>query len=177
MALVKKMKLIPIFLVLLAAPFCLAAQGFAWTDKVESNGFVFSWKIEGESLIAEIEAPTTGWLSVGIDPSFMMKDADFIIAYVKDGQAVVRDDFGSGSTRHQADTSLGGSDNVRILESSELNGKTRIRFSIPLNSGDKYDKVISLGKQTKLIWAYGPNNADNFTAMHVKKGSFSVTFK
>lgn len=143
--------------------------------KVEAGGMSIEWRITGPNLEMRLTAPTTGWVSVGFNPSVMMKDADYILAYVRNGQGVVSDDFGNGPTMHRPDTDLGGKANVELVSASEQAGATTVQFRIPLESGDKYDKVLKPGAQVKLLWAFGPDGADNFTSRHKARGSLSIT--
>ena len=142
----------------------------------ESHSFDFQWKVEGEDLHIQISAPTTGWISVGFDPSNKMADANILIGYVENGTAQLRDDYGVGAVKHGPDTGEGGSENFSNLEGSETDGVTVLRFTIPLDSGDTYDKKLSAGGKHKVIYAYGPNGKDDYGSYHAKtRGSFEVT--
>jgi hypothetical protein len=121
-------------------------------------------------------AVTTGWISVGFDPTDKMADANILIGYVSDGTVFLRDDFGNGQVRHAADTQLGGEEHLSNPEGDEINGATRIQFTIPLDSGDKYDRPLEPGKTYKVIYAYGPDGKDDFGAYHSRsRGSFEIT--
>lgn len=164
-----------VFLALLAAASSLlvpsAARGF---DQVlnedgmqeirTENGIVMSWKIDGGSMIVSLSARTGGWIAVGFEPSRAMKDANFIIAYVKGAEVFIRDDFGTDRGNHAADTGLGGTSDAVALEGSEKNGITAVTFSIPLDSGDRYDRRLTPGNTYKILLAYG--KTDSFTAVH-----------
>ena len=128
------------------------------------NGIVMSWKVEGSSLTVRIRARSTGWVAVGFEPSQAMKDANFIIGYVKDGKVNLRDDFGTERGKHTADTKLGGNSDVNAISGSEKNGITEITFSIPLDSGDAYDKPLRQGNEYSILLAYG--KTDSFSAGH-----------
>ena len=141
--------------------------------EVEVKDFVFQWKIDGENIDIILSAPTTGWIAVGFDPSRMMKDADILIGYVKNNEVFMRDDFGSGNTKHRADTELGGTDNITVTGGSEADGETSLEFSIPLHSWDSYDRVLEEGGEYKLIFAYG--NKDDFRSYHKTRTSIKVT--
>jgi len=130
------------------------------------DNFTFRWKVVGDSLRCMILAPTTGWVAVGFDPSDNMLDADFLIGYVNNGTAFVRDDFGISETSHSADLGLGGVNNVSRVFGHEENGFTELRFTIPLNSGDSYDRVLQEGIEYEIIFAYGYAGNDDFTSMH-----------
>lgn len=149
-------------------------EGYSSIDD-ESIAFDFQWKVEGTSLKVQMAAPTTGWVAIGIDPSNMMADADFHIGYVSDGSVYLRDDFGDGAVKHSADKELGGQDNHSDIKGEEYDGATIIRYTIPLDSGDEFDKKLEPGKTYKVIYAYGPDDKDDFKSYHAKRGSFEVT--
>ena len=128
------------------------------------NGIVMRWKVDDSSLIVMISAKTTGWVAVGFDPTQAMKDANFIIGYVKEGRVYARDDFGTERGKHTADTKLGGTDDVTVLEGIEKDGVTEILFSIPLDSGDSRDKPLQPGAEYAILLAYG--KSDSYSAVH-----------
>lgn len=134
------------------------------SNKVEDGGMNISWEIVNSDVIFNISAPTLGWVAIGFEPTKMMKDADLIIGYVSEGEVFVQDHFAHKQTGHKSDISLGGKDNVKTISGEEADGRTTITFSIPLSSGDKYDKVLEVGKQYTIIFAYGKK--DNFKSIH-----------
>lgn len=144
----------------------LTGATFAWQE-LEVSGFLLRWETQtGDNLAVELTGPTTGWVAVGFDPSMMMLDANIIIGYVSGGNTFIRDDFGWQTTSHRADTLLGGTDDVLIDGGSESGGDTQIRFTIPLDSGDQYDKPLVPGNSYPIILARGPNGADDFSTQH-----------
>jgi hypothetical protein len=138
------------------------------------DGMTFTWKPAGANLNVALRAPTTGWLAVGFDPSVAMKDANMILAYVAGGSAVARDDFGTALNSHDADVNLGGVDNVTKLSGAEAAGATEVGFTIPLDSGDAYDRKLVVGRTYKVLLAYGPNGADDFTVQHQFKAAANI---
>ncbi|MCK5154147.1 MAG: DOMON domain-containing protein, partial [Spirochaetales bacterium] len=121
----------------------------------EIKGIVFKWEIVDENINIILSAPTNGWIAVGFNPSRMMKDADILIGYVKNGEVFMEDHFGSGNTKHRADTDLGGTEDITIISGSEEEDKTTIEFSIPLHSWDSNDRRLEKGEEYKVIFAYG----------------------
>ena len=161
-----------IYLILLSIfIFTQAAFGEEFKE-IEDSGISFSWKIEGENLHIILSAQTEGWVAVGFNPSKVMKDADFKLAYVDGGETVMEDHFGTGLFGHKIDTSIGGSSNFEIIDGTELNGVTTVEFSIPLNSGDEYDKVLVENDEVKVLLAYG--NRDDLTRKHSKRTSVVI---
>ena len=142
---------------------------------VDDLSFQLQWQIDGDMLNLQMAAPTTGWIAVGFEPTNKMKDANILIGYIADGTAMLRDDFGTGAVKHGADTDNGGSSDFTNLEGNETDGGTILSFSIPLDSGDAYDKVLAEGSSIKVIIAYGPDDTDDFGTIHAKRGSTEIT--
>lgn len=140
--------------------------------KEESNGVVFQWKIEGADLHIILSAPTRGWVAVGFNPSRAMKDADFKLAFVDGSTVVIEDHYGSGLFVHKKDSDLGGADNFTILGGSEKDGTTTVEFTMPLNSGDSSDSVLTAGSDTVVLLAYA--TSDDLTRKHRWRTSLNV---
>lgn len=113
-----------------------------------------------------VSAPTTGWVSVGFDPTIGMQDANIIIGYVIGDTAYTRDDYGAGLNTHESDIDGGGEDNILELGGTETTGTTEVSFLIPLDSGDIRDRVLVIGNTYDVILAYGEDNADDFDSYH-----------
>jgi hypothetical protein len=137
----------------------------------------FSWRFLEDEIEFTVSAPTTGWVAIGFNPSRMMKDADYKIGYVSDGELVIRDDYGTGNTKHESDESVGGTQDVRPISGTEENGVTTIVFALPLDSGDQFDAKFVQGESYKVLLAYGADSADNFTGMHRERSSVDVVLQ
>lgn len=123
---------------------------------LDNGNFSFEWQINGENLDVKLTAKTEGWVSVGFNPTDMMKDANILIGYVKDGQAVVEDHYGNSAVKHKKDKTQ----NVSNVSGKEENGITELSFTIPLSSGDKEDYApIAKSGPTKVILAYGKSDS------------------
>ena len=114
----------------------------------------------------ELNGPTTGWVAVGFDLTQQMLNANIIIGYVVSGTPVIRDDWGVQATSHRDDTLLGGTSDVITDGGFEEGGSTEIHFTIPLNSGDAFDKVLVPGNTYTVIMARSDNGGDDFSAPH-----------
>ena len=134
----------------------------------------FSYRITDNTMDIKLTAPTKGWVSVGFNPEFKMRGADYIIGAVVDGKVIVEDHYGTGPFSMKNDIDLGGEFNVYNINGKEEDNTTTIEFSISLDSGDKYDSVISKGK-TKVLLAYA--KTDNFKKKHNKRSTIEVDFK
>lgn len=130
-----------------------------------SKKITFEWKINGANIDIRLSAPTKGWVGVGFNPSKQMKDANFIIGYVKNGKVKVTDDYGKSNKTHGKDSKAGGKKDVTGISGSEENGATTIAFTIPLNSGDSKDKALDINADTTVLLAYG-SGRDSFKSRH-----------
>lgn len=146
----------------------LAAMSAAqFWQELTVEGFVLRWAtVSSTELAVELSGPTTGWVAVGFDPTSAMLDANIIIGYVASGVPSIRDDYGVASTSHAADTLLGGSHDLTIDGGTENGGVTEIMFTIPLDSGDQYDKPLSAGSTYPVILARSADGQDDFSAPH-----------
>jgi hypothetical protein len=133
----------------------LGAAGYQHSLTVDT--MTFDWSIEGDNLAIKLSAPTTGWVAIGFHPTDMMKDANIIIGFVKDGKVEISDDFGTQPTQHAPDIKRDGKDNVTVIGGTETGTTTTLEFSIPLQSGDPNDGIIDPKADTVVMLAYGPD--------------------
>lgn len=133
----------------------------------------FNWKLGSDVIHIQLSAKTDGWVGIGFNPTAEMKDANFVIGYVKEGKAKVTDHYGNTKRQHQLDEQLGGTDNIKDISGKEENGSTEIQFSIPLDSGDKNDRPIFADKKNTILLAYGAGS-DSFRPKHAYKTVLQV---
>jgi len=154
-----------------------AGSALAWQE-ITVDGFVLRWEtVSGDNLSVELSAPTTGWVAVGFDPTQMMLNANIIIGYVATGTPSLRDDFGWQTTSHRDDILLGGTSDVTVNGGFEAGGSTEIQFSIPLNSGDVYDRELVPGNTYPIILARSADGQDDFSAPHAAIATASITIE
>lgn len=127
-----------------------------------------------QNLDCQLIAATTGWVAVGFAPATGMQSANFIIGYHAGG-SFIRDDWGTSPSSHASDTSLGGTDNIISVSSTEEAGVTQLNFVIPLNSGDIFDRALVIGQTYDVLLARGFGGADNYTSGHAARGSAQIT--
>jgi hypothetical protein len=132
------------------------------------DDYEIRWISDEQHIYIAMKAKTSGWVAVGIQPGSMMKDADMMFGFVKDGKTMVSDTFSTGSYGpHPPDTDLGGKNNILEFGGREEGGYTIIEFKRALTTGDKYDHPLSKGVN-KIIWAYGSD--DELTPKHIVRG-------
>ena len=142
--------------------------------QIESIDMLFKWRVQGDTLEMKVTAPGTGWIAVGFDAETIMKGADYIIGYVADGEGVIQDNYGHTEFGHKLDIELGGTDNVTLITVSEsAEAGTMMHFSIPLDSGDQYDKKLVPGQKHRGQLAYHQLN-DDFVSRHSNRIEIEV---
>jgi hypothetical protein len=128
------------------------------------------WRNDQTTLTMGLVSPGTGWVSVGFDATNVKQDADIILAAVVGNQLVIEDHFGTGPYSHALDAEQ------NILESAgiESGGQTVVEFSIPLNSGDSWDKPLVPGNTYPLLLGYH-RTSDDMSRKHSEGSTTQFT--
>ncbi|MHA2248019.1 MAG: DOMON domain-containing protein [Candidatus Hodarchaeales archaeon] len=143
------------------------------TQIVSDGDYILYWRRISNEIFFGIEGKTNGWVAIGINPTFMMLDADMYFGWVNsNGTVEVVDAIATGLTGpHPADVDEGGTDDILQYNGSETGQITTIEFKRLLTTADTvHDNSIPTTGTIKVIWALGA--FDSFDAPHVKRGSF-----
>ncbi len=135
----------------------LALMGQAWANEARIEGMRASWRVQGEELVIELEAATTGWMVVGFNDRDAIVGADLKFVRVVDGVATLHDHHVVGPGDHRDDTLHGGSVEGRILEYAQADGRTRARVSLPLAPTDRHDRPLRSAGWMILAWSVSPD--------------------
>lgn len=120
-------------------------------------GLYFS--ADGKTLHAAIEAPTTGWVAVGLG-SQVMNGAYIVLGAYSNGKGIVTEQQGFGHGHADQTVKMVSSSAV-----SETGGKTVMEFAIPAAQ-------FVRGSVLQLALSYGAT--DNFSERHVKHVSGEI---
>jgi hypothetical protein len=156
------------------APDGVIADGEYRHDVVIGEVHVW-WSNDDEYLYVGMEAATTGWIAVGLDPESAMAGANYSIGAVTQEGAILWDAYGTapvGAT-HPPDEDLGGTDDTVVYEGVEEAGVTRFELQIPLDSGDEFDKALTIGGTYGVIAAVG--SSDEYSAPHTSRAKGEIT--
>ena len=137
---------------LLLMPWSIVAQGLTVA------GMTFGYELENDNLVMEISAPTTGWVGVGFNSTNNIVGSDLYLFHVVNGQAEGLDMYVKGIGDPKVDTTLGGNESFEILEASEKSGVTKIKFSLPFPSSDRYDFKHEKDTKFWLILAFSTHD-------------------
>ena len=133
------------------------------------TGMSVFWQHDGSTLYVGLEAPGTGWLSIGFGPERRMEGANIVIASITDGALTIEDHYGNTPTSHRADDI----DHVIRAAGSESDGRSIVEFAIPLDSGDDEDKALAPGDEVVIILAYHASS-DRLTMRHTARSTSSI---
>lgn len=136
------------------------AAEYSFTGSYNGMKLGTSLSADGKTLFVALEAPTTGWVAVGLG-SLKMNGAFMVLAYDKNGTPSISEQTGSGHG-HKPNA-------VNILTAGavkEAGGVTVLEFALPAAG---FTGTASL----KMLVAYGNN--DNFTSIHSKFASTEIS--
>jgi DOMON domain len=159
----------------IALVFVSNAVAATYDHEITVQKMVVSWKVDGANINIKLSAPTKGWVGIGFNPTDEMKDAKFVLGYVKDGKAVITDDFGTADTKHEPVETLGGKSDVTSVGGTLQGDTTTLEFVMPLVSTDSKGCKIDPAGNTTVLLAYGPDN-DSFKIKHKFRTKISVNF-
>lgn len=144
--------------------------GYAY--KIDVDKMAFNWAVNNGQLKVKLAAETEGWVGIGFNPSEQMKDANFVIGFVKDGEVTVSDEHGIENKQHTEDTDIGGTADIMDYSGSEDPSGTEIAFTIPLAASDSLDKPIDTTGEITVLLAYG--RTDRLAQQHVMRSELKV---
>jgi hypothetical protein len=140
-----------------------------------AGDFLLYWELDRGTAHFGIQARTEGWVSLGIDPTQAMAEADMIFGWVEaGGSAGALDCYSTGLFGpHPPDEELGGRQDILSFAGSEQGGITTLEFTRPLDATDAYDKALPQDGEVKIIWASG--DSDNYLDPHNRRGSATIS--
>jgi len=128
------------------------------------------WTHDGKTLFIAMISPGTGWVSVGFDPVNVMQGANYILAAVDDEALTIEDHFGTSRFGHSLDEQQ----DILSAFGIEEEGSTLVEFSIPLDSGDDWDKPLFADSTVTTLLAYHASS-DRLTVRHTERSIVSIT--
>ncbi len=150
--------------------FTIAHEGMPTGDGIVKDGeyanhytnealkMALHWTIDTEegTIYVALEAPTKGWVGLGLDtPDGQSMDWIIGTYHDKDNETDALDAFQEKTDAPaQADTFLGGSDDIVQKAAAQTEQATTFEFVRLLNTGDKFDVALLLGVQNAML-AFG----------------------
>ncbi len=121
-------------------------------------GITFSWQFAGDRLHCVLEAPTQGWVALGFNTQSGLADTHLIMVAVKDGITVMDDLYIMGPGDPRSIEDLGGQMDLEDVQGHQVDGKTRVMFSIPASPADSWRKELREGNRYHVLLAYSTHD-------------------
>jgi hypothetical protein len=170
----KKFFLIFIFIISIIFIFSeksLLIKDFEYKNEIiTKTGMKIYWTFnEEKSIYMLLKAPSNGWISIGFNPTFKMKDAKIILIGFEKNNIILEEHLGVSSTKHKK------IDEKYIKKYTGKRSKefSIAEFEIPLNKESRY--TITKNEIIKVITAFH-NNSDNFLIRHSKRETLNIKF-
>lgn len=139
----------------------VGAGEYSFQGTLKDMKLSLSLSADASTLFVALEAPTTGWVAVGLG-SLKMNGSFMVLAYVDKGTAAISEQTGAGFSHKENASKL-----LRSQAAREANGSTILEYSLPAAPYTAWPAL-------RLIVAYG--RSDNFTSKHVKLEAGEVAF-
>ncbi len=141
-----------------------SAFGVGEVQTVAAGKFTFTYTSNNDTLVCTVSHAGDGWIGVGFGPEKRMFGANFIVGRANDSTGLVEDHYGNTPIAHKSDKALGGSSDVYATSCSFKDGITSMSFSIPYDSKDKNDVILTPKASLKVIFAMGKDRS--FARIH-----------
>lgn len=123
-------------------------------NRVEENGMIVSWSYEGDRIWFEMEAPTTGWVAIGLNEKPALPGSYLLMGRIASGRTEVVEHYTLALGDYQPLSALGAEITIETVSGQEVQGISQIRFSLPLSPGNSYAKELSAGFAYTMHMAY-----------------------
>jgi hypothetical protein len=155
------------------------AKEYANLYKHAASGINVNYTIVGDTIYFGLESPSKGWTGMGFNPTGDKKDgADMYMFLFEAGKFMANDMVMTKSTgAPKPDAGEGGKDNILSSAGSSSDKGMVIEWSRKLDTKDKTDQPIVVGKVNKVLLAIGED--PSLTKAH-KRGTrweTEITFK
>lgn len=140
---------------------------------VTKNGMKVSWRIKGARIYFEMDAPTYGWVAIGLHTKDQLVGNNLIMGAVVDGTLKLEDQYIQSIGAHPTVKQLGGKDLLRDGVGKETTKHTSIGFSLPLQPNDQYHLDLEENKTYYLLMAY--STEDDFQHHSRMRTTISIT--
>ncbi len=123
-------------------------------NRVERNGMIVSWIYEADQIQFEMEAPTTGWIAIGLNEKNALAGSYLLMGRIADGKAEVVEHYTLAPGDYQPISALGAEIAIAMVSGQEGQGISRIRFTLPILPGNSYAKKLEPGLRYTMHMAY-----------------------
>lgn len=152
---------------------------YANTYKHAQSGINLSWQVVGDTIYMAFTSPSKGWTGLGFNPSGDKKDGGDMYMFMFDASKLMAlDMFMTKATgAPKLDTDEGGKNDILASAGTSSSTGMVVEFSRKLDTKDKTDEAILLGKTNKLLLAVGETPSATKSHKRGDRWEVDVTFK
>lgn len=146
-----------------------------YTNKTRHFSMTIEHKSNSSEYIITLKAKAKGWIAVGFGRTVIMKDAEMILGYIKNGECVYSHDFGVSQIKHVPISTLDPilqTPMLTLISAEEKDGVTTIVFSRPSTLKGKYYKEFARGKKMEFMYALSAQ--DDGVSKHAERGAIDI---
>ena len=130
------------------------------------------WEYKADRVHFEMQAPTDGWVAIGLNDKDQLIGNNLIMGAVKEEKVNITDDMILGFGYHQPMENIGSSSQLEDVKGWESMGKTTIAFSLPIKAADQFHFDLNKGKEYFLLIAYSQD--DDFAHHSIMRTSLKI---
>lgn len=121
---------------------------------IEKNGMKVSWLLVPKAIQFTMEAPTDGWVCVGINPKDQLAGSILFMAHMVNGQAEVVDHYVEGLGDYSSVVELGGESTVFDSKGDCESGICSFSFCVMRDSESSLHPELIPGQEYTFHLAY-----------------------
>ncbi len=122
--------------------------------KIEKNGMQVEWKVVDGKLRVTMEAPTDGWVAIGLNPQNQLAGSSFMMGRVQDQKAEVVDFYTIQPGNVHPVIDLGGNSAVGSVSGWEEGRVSSITFDLTLIPGGDFHHHLKPGSEFFMHMAF-----------------------
>jgi hypothetical protein len=121
---------------------------------ITKNGMTVSWEFNDGRIYFEMKAPTDGWVAIGFNNNESTTGNYLLMGNVIEGITSVKEHYTISPGNYKMFSTLHTAESIENIEGYKKNNTTKIKFSLPIISNNKYSKDLNKGNDYILLMAF-----------------------
>lgn len=121
---------------------------------LDKNGMKVSWYYENNEIHFTIEAPTTGWLAIGLHKEKSLKNATLYMGRIKNNRGELSEHFTFSLGNYKSHQELNFESQLKLISSNETKTNSKLHFTVPIKAYNEYHKDLHKGQQYYMTLAF-----------------------
>ncbi len=143
------------------------------TSPITKNGMTVSWRFANDSIYITTTAPTTGWVTVGINTNKNLTGAYLLMGRIVKNKAEVVEHHTLVPGNYHPLKKLGATPLVKVVSGHETHNSTTLTYAIPCSAKGRYRHQLQQGMAYYMVMAYSRD--DDFKHHSTMRTSLPIT--